>query len=146
MDVAPRVGSSYPADLAKAVAGRAKRVLGDRFGLAQFGVNHVTLAPGAASSHRHWHAVEDEFVFVIEGEITLRDDAGEHLLTPGMCAGFKGGVANGHCLVNWSGRPAVYLEVGTRSAQERATYSEADLAAEKKDHKWTFTRKDGTPL
>jgi uncharacterized cupin superfamily protein len=144
--VDPRKGSNYPADLAKAVAGRAKRVLGDRFGLSQFGVNHVTLEPGAQSSHRHWHEQEDEFVYVLEGTITLLNDAGEHLLTPGMCAGFKAGVANGHCLVNRSDLPVTYLEVGTRSQTEVGHYPEVDLRVEKKEGKWTFTRKDGSPL
>ena len=85
--------------------GREKRALGDVFGLTQFGVNLTTLAPGTWSAHRHWHDNEDEFVFVVEGEITLIDDAGEHLLKPGMCAGFKAGVANGHHLVNKTRRP-----------------------------------------
>ena len=144
--VAPRVGSNYPPDLAKVVAGRDKRALGDRFGLTQYGVNHVTLEPGAMSAHRHWHEVEDEFVYVLSGEITLKDDDGEHLLTPGMCAGFKAGVPNGHCLVNKTDKPAVYLEVGTRSATERAHYPDVDLAAVKTDYKFSFTRKDGSAL
>jgi uncharacterized cupin superfamily protein len=146
IDVAPRIGSNYPPELAKAVAKRAKRVLGDTFGLSQFGVNHVTLEPGAASSHRHWHEVEDEFVYVLTGAITLRTDEGEQLLTPGMCAGFKAGVPNGHCLVNTSGEPATYLEVGTRSATESAHYPDIDLKGVKRDGKFTFTRKDGSAL
>lgn len=146
ISVEPRAGSNYPPDLAVAVAGRAKRVLGDKFGLTQFGVNHVTLAPGAASSHRHWHEIEDEFVYVLEGEVTLRDDDGEHLLTAGMCAGFKAGVENGHCLVNNTERPATYVEIGTRSAGERGNYPDADLQAVKTNFKWSFTRKDGSAL
>ena len=146
VSVEPRAGSNYPPDLAVAVAGRAKRVLGDKFGLTQFGVNHVTLAPGAASSHRHWHEIEDEFVYVLEGEVTLRDDDGEHLLTAGMCAGFKAGVENGHCLMNKTERPATYVEIGTRSADERGHYPDADLKAVKTNFKWSFTRKDGSPL
>jgi len=145
-EIAPRVGSNYPPDLAKAVAGRPKRVLGDKFGLTQFGVNHVTLEAGAASSHRHWHEVEDEFIYVLDGEIILQDEAGEHVLKPGMCAGFKAGVANGHRLVNRSEHPATYLEIGTRSPNERATYPDADLKAEKQNFKWAFTRKDGASL
>ncbi len=144
--VAPRIGSNYPPDLAKAVAGRAKRVLGDKFGLTQFGVNLVTMEPGAQSSHRHWHEVEDEFIYVLDGEVTLRNDEGEHRLTPGMCAGFKAGVPNGHCLVNLSAAPATYLEIGTRSATETAHYPDTDLKAGKTDGKYWFTRKDGSPL
>jgi uncharacterized cupin superfamily protein len=145
-DVVPRVGSNYPPDLAKAVAKRAKRVLGDKFGLDQFGVNHVTLEPGAASSHRHWHEVEDEFVYVLSGAITLRTDEGEQVLTSGMCAGFKAGVPNGHCLVNNTNEPAAYLEIGTRSQTESAHYPDIDLKAGKTDGKYWFTRKDGSAL
>ena len=143
-DIVPRVGSNYPPELAKAVAKRAKRVMGDKFGLTQFGVNHVTLEPGAWSSHRHWHEVEDEFVYVLTGTITLKTDEGDTVLTPGMCAGFKAGVPNGHCLVNATEEVATYLEVGTRSPTEVAHYSEIDMRAEKKDGKFGFTKRDGS--
>jgi uncharacterized cupin superfamily protein len=143
-DVEARFATIYPAPYAAALKGREKRALGDAFGLTQFGVNLTTLAPGTWSSQRHWHEREDEFIYVVEGEITLIDDSGEHRLTPGMCAGFKAGVANGHHLVNKSGRPASYLEIGTRSNDERAHYSEADMAASKVDGQWKLTRKDGS--
>ncbi len=143
-DVQSRAGTNYPAAVAAAVAGREKRVLGDSFGLDQFGINLTTLAPGAASSHRHWHEREDEFIYMLDGEITLVDDAGEHRLTAGMCAGFKAGVANGHCLRNTSKAPATYLEIGTRSPEERSTYPDLDLKGVKANGKWLFTKKDGS--
>jgi len=143
-DVPARTGTIYPQPYAAAMAGRAKRALGDLFGLSQFGVNLTVLAPGSASSERHWHESEDEFVYVLEGEVSLIDDAGEHLLTAGMCAGFKAGVPNGHKLVNRSSMPATMLEVGTRSDGDRAHYPEADMAAVKENGKFRITRKDGT--
>ncbi len=139
-----RTGTIYPPEFAGPLKGREKRALGDAFGLTQFGVNLTTLLPGAWSAQRHWHAKEDEFVFVVEGEITLIDDAGEHLLKPGMCAGFKAGVANGHHLVNKSKSPAAYVEVGTRSADESTVYLDVDMKAGKSGGKWLLTRKDGT--
>lgn len=145
-DVQARTGTIYPPPYAAAMAGRAKRSLGDIFGLALFGVNLTELAPGAASSERHWHEREDEFVFVISGEVTLIDDDGEHLLTSGMCAGFKAGVANGHKLVNRSTTAAIILEVGARSEGDRVHYPEADMAAVKENGKYRLTRKDGTPV
>ena len=84
-DVPARSTTIYPAPYAAALAGRAKRALGDAFGLTQFGVNLTELAPGAASAERHWHESEDEFIYVLEGEVTLVDEAGAHRLTPGMC-------------------------------------------------------------
>ena len=140
----PRSGTIYPKQLAGPLEGRAKRALGDVFGLTQFGVNLTTLAPGSWSSQRHWHEKEDEFVYVVDGEITLVDDAGEHVLKPGMCAGFKAGSPNGHHLVNRSSVPATYVEIGTRSADEKSHYPDVDMKAAKVDGKWVLTKKDGS--
>jgi uncharacterized cupin superfamily protein len=145
-DEAARVTTIYPSQYAASIKGREKRVLGDAFGLSQFGVNLTLLQPGASSSERHWHKIEDEFIYVVDGEITLVDEAGEHLLKTGMCAGFKAGVPNGHKLVNKSAAPATYLEIGTRSAEELATYPDADMIGIKENHKFRFTRRDGTPF
>ncbi len=144
IDLPSRTGTNYPASVAAAVRGREKRVLGDAFGLDQFGVNLTTLAPGAASSHRHWHEREDEFIYVLDGEIVLADDSGEHRLSAGMCAGFKADVANGHCLINKSKAPATYLEIGSRFSDERSHYPDMDLQGVKSGGKWSFTRKDGS--
>jgi uncharacterized cupin superfamily protein len=146
MDVPARHATVYPPEYAPAVAGRSKRALGDYFGLTQYGLNLTVLEPGASSALRHWHEIEDEFVYVLEGEILLIDNDGEHLLTPGMCAGFKAGVPNGHKLVNRSGSTASYLEVGLRSPTERAHYPDVDLAGIKENGKFRFTRKDGSAL
>lgn len=145
LDVPARTGTIYPPPYDAALAGRAKRALGDLFGLTQFGVNLTVLAPGSSSAQRHWHESEDEFIYVLDGEVTLVDDAGEQLLTAGMCVGFKAAVPNGHMLVNRSAAPASYLEVGTRSEGDRAHYPEADMLAVKENGKFRITRKDGTP-
>ncbi len=140
-----RTASIYPAAFAKALEGRSKRALGDAFDLTQFGVNYTVLEPGSASSERHWHAVEDELVFVLEGEVTLIDEAGEHLLVPRMCAGLKAGVANGHKLVNRGAVRAAFLEIGTRSPTESVVYPDVDMLARKAGGKYILTHKDGTP-
>ncbi len=144
LDVVARTTTIYPPPYAATVAGRAKRALGDQFGFSQFDVNLTVLAPGSASAERHWHEKEDEFIFILEGEVVLIDDDGEHLLTPGMCAGFKAGDPNAHKLVNRSSLPVTLLEIGTRSDVDRAHYPEADMAAEKEGGKFRITRKDGT--
>ena len=144
LDVPARTTTIYPPPYAATVAGRAKRALGDQFGLSQFGVNLTVLAPGSSSAERHWHETEDEFIFILEGEAVLIDDHGEHLLTSGMCAGFKAGDPNAHKLVNRSSLPVTLLEVGTRSDGDRAHYPEADMAAVKVDGKFRIMRKDGT--
>jgi uncharacterized cupin superfamily protein len=146
MQVPARLGSRYPRPFAAPLEGRAKRALGDALDLTQFGVNQVTLAPGAWSSQRHWHANEDEFVYIIEGEATLVTDAGETVLGPGMAAGFPAGRADGHHLINRSDRLVLYLEVGTRAKTETAQYSDIDMMARKKeDGSLVFTHKDGAP-
>ncbi len=138
-------GSAYPDAFKGAVAGRAKRRLGDALGLKHFGVNVTTLKPGAHSALRHWHSREDEFIYVLSGELMLVTDAGEQALTAGMCAGFPAGKADGHHLVNRTGRDAVYLEVGDRDPADEVTYPDADLSAVSTPQGRRFTRKDGTP-
>ena len=142
----PRRGSRYPAPHDAPCIGRAKYVLGDQFGLDQFGVNLAVIEPGAWSSQRHWHEQEDEFVYILEGELVLVDDAGEHLLTTGMCAGFKAGNGNGHCLQNRTGKRAAYLEVGSRKQAEVAHYSDIDMMAVLDDatRSFKFVKKDGS--
>jgi uncharacterized cupin superfamily protein len=135
----------YPAAFAAGFEGRIKRALGDAGGLTQFGVNLTTLEPGAMSAHRHWHAREDEFIYVLEGELTLITDAGEEVLGPGMAASFPAGEANGHQLINKGMSPATYLEIGTRSADEDADYPDIDLRLRKRDGKPVFLRKSGEP-
>lgn len=104
----------YPPGLRERLDGRHKARLGDAVGLSDFGVNITRLDPGAWSALRHWHEREDEFVYVLEGEVTLIDDAGEHRMRAGEFAGFPAGVANGHHLVNRSDASAAYFEVGSR--------------------------------
>ena len=141
-----RSGSSYPEPWGSACGAREKRALGDVFGLTAFGVNLVRLPPGAPSSQRHWHSHEDEFVYVLEGELTLITDAGEQLLTPGMVAGFPAGKEDGHHMVNKSGDWAAYLEVGSRSPQDACSYPDIDLhLPAAPDGNYRFTRKNGEP-
>lgn len=146
MTIEPRKGSAYPPEFRPVVAGREKRGLGDALGLSNFGVNLVMMAPGSASALRHWHKEEDEFVFVLEGEVTLITNDGEQVLKAGMCAGFPKGKADGHQLLNKSTKPARYLEVGDRRPGDSVTYPDDDLKAEKgADGKWRMLHKDGRP-
>ena len=147
-DAPPRArATGYPPDLARKVEGREKRPLGDLFGLRNFGVNLTRLAPGAASSLRHAHAKQDEFVYILEGEPTLLTDAGETPLSPGLCAGFAAGTGDAHTLINRTARDVVYLEIGDRSPGDGVTYPDDDLRAEMgADGKWRYSRKDGTPI
>lgn len=140
-----RAGSGYPEPFRALVAGRERRALGDAVGLKKFGVNLTRLPPGNASSQRHWHTTEDEFVYVLEGELILVTDAGEQRLGPGMAAGFPAGRADGHHLVNRSSADALFLEVGDRPAADVVTYSDIDLHLRWSGGPDKFTRKDGTP-
>jgi uncharacterized cupin superfamily protein len=140
-----RRGTIYPPPYNEGYEGRIKRALTGPLGLTQFGVNVTTLEPGAKSAERHWHAKEDEFVYILDGELTLLTDEGETTLTSGMAAGFPAGIANGHCLVNKSGRPATYLEIGTRSPDEIASYPDIDLLLVKANGAFKVTRKNGEP-
>jgi uncharacterized cupin superfamily protein len=144
LDVPAQTGTNYPPPFAQRVAGRARRRLGDAFGLTNFGVNLVTLPPGAQSSVRHSHTVQDEFVYVIAGELVLVHDGGEQTLRAGMCAGFPArGTA--HHFLNRSAADATYLEVGDRLPGDAGVYPDDDLAAVHNGTAWEFRHKDGTP-
>jgi len=135
--------SNYPEPFATRMEGRQKRPLGDLFGLTNFGVNLTTLAPGAVSALQHRHHVQDEFVYVVSGEIWLIAGQAEQLLLPGMCAGFKAG-GESHHLENRSSEPATYLEIGDRSPGDTADYPHDDLVAVAGPAGWHFTHKDGS--
>mgnify|MGYP000946539883 CR=1 FL=1 len=136
-----RKGSLYPAPHAKPCAKRERTVLGDAAGLKDFGVNLMRLPPGTWSSQRHWHDKEDEFVFVVSGEVTLVTNKGETVLKAGDCAGFAKGKPDGHQLINKSATDAVVLEVGTRSTDDTTTYSDIDMVYVPRKG---YVRKDGT--
>jgi uncharacterized cupin superfamily protein len=140
-----RTTTGYPDEFKSACLGREKAALGNVAGLTQFGINLTRLKPGAASALRHWHDNEDEFVYVLEGAVTLIEDEGETLLRAGDAAGFKAGVPNGHHLVNKTDRDAVYLEIGTRAERECAHYPDHDLVAVKDGKDFKYTRKSGEP-
>jgi uncharacterized cupin superfamily protein len=142
-DLPEQSATGYPEPYKSRVAGRHRRRLGDAAGLKNFGVNLTRLDPGAESSMRHWHARQDEFIYVLEGEVTLVTDAGRQKLRPDMAAGFPAGKVDGHQLVNETDKPVVYLEIGDRTPDDGATYSDVDMAARMVDGKWVFTHKDG---
>ena len=143
---AVRSSTIYPAEYAKSTEGRTKTILGNAAGLTQFGVNLTRLKPGAASALRHWHETEDEFVYIVEGEVTLCEDGGETILRAGECAGFKAGVPDGHCLINKSERDVVYLEIGTRAPADRFHYCDVDMMGDKSEAGVRFTRKNGEAI
>ena len=138
--------TGYPPPFDARVAGRSRKRLGNAAGLSQFGVNLTTLKPGAQSALRHWHVKEDEFVYVLEGELVLVENEGETIMRPGDAAGFKAGVANGHHFINRTARDAVYLEIGSRMPGETAHYPDDDIALVAAEIGYRYTRKDGSPL
>lgn len=143
--IAIDTATGYPPPFNRVVEGRSRKRLARAAGLTHFGVNICTLKPGAASSQRHWHESEDEFVYVLEGEVVLREDDGEIVLKPGDAAAWKAGVPNGHCLINRSDRDTVFIEVGTRAPSERAHYSEIDMMVVRDEKGARYTKKNGEP-
>lgn len=143
--VKPSTGSTYPTQFTAPVAKRKRRRLGDALGLRRYGVNLVELPPGAWSAQRHWHTHEDEFVYVIRGELTLISDGGEQTLEAGMTAGFPAGAQDGHHLVNKSDKTAVYLEIGDRVKADEVSYPDVDLALKQTPAGPVFLNKSGDP-
>lgn len=143
-DVPEIRSSTYPEQFKALVAGRVRKRLGDAAGLRNFGVNLVKLEPGSCSALRHWHSSQDEFVYILEGELTLVTNAGEQTLKPGMAAGFPAKEADGHHLLNRSNAVAIYLEIGDRTPDDIVTYPDCDLIANDSGSR-VFTHKDGSP-
>ena len=143
-NIPEQIGSLYPEQFKPVVAGRYRKRLGDAAKLKNFGVNLTKLAPGSCSALRHWHTKQDEFIYVLEGELTLVTDEGEQILTPGMAAGFPAGVADGHHLINRSNSIAIYLEIGDRTPKDEVNYPDVDLVAKSGPDGRAFTHKDGS--
>lgn len=138
-------GTSYPPPFDQPCLSRTRQRLGDQAGLAQYGVNLLRLTPGSWSSQRHWHTEEDEFVYVLSGEVVLVTDTGEEILRPGDCAGFKANEPDGHHLQNRSDTDALVLEIGGRSEADACTYPDIDMLAPAGAKPATYTHRDGTP-
>ena len=146
VDLTPRNTSAYPEPFRARVLPREKRALGDPLGLTKIGVNLTTLMPGKESSMRHYHSREDELVYVLEGEVVLRTDAGEQTLRAGQVAGFPAGRRDGHQLVNRGSVPARYLEISNRDPSDTAEYPDVDLRCERDAQGGLrFMHKDRTP-
>jgi uncharacterized cupin superfamily protein len=143
--IKPETGSGYPDPYHIAVAGRVRKRLGNAAGLDQFGVNLMRLPSGTQSSQRHWHQSEDEFVYVLDGELVLLENDGETVLKAGDAAGWKAGTDNGHCLINRSQRDALYLEIGTRKVHDRVDYPDIDMLNIKDEKGARFTHRSGEP-
>jgi uncharacterized cupin superfamily protein len=137
--------TGYPTPYRQVVQGRSRQRLGNVVGLDQFGVNLTRLKPGSQSSQRHWHESEDEFIYMLEGELVLCEDSGETALGPGDAAGWKAGVQNGHCLVNRSNRDAVFLEIGSRMKRDNGDYSDIDMKFRKDESGVQYLHKSGEP-
>jgi uncharacterized cupin superfamily protein len=146
-NVPQQTGTRYPPPFDEPCKNRLWQRLGDAVGLTQFGVNLVRLSPGTWSSQRHWHSHEDEFVYILEGEIVLVTDQGEEILRIGDCAGFKAGERNGHCLQNRSSRDVKMLVVGSRHDEDHGEYPDIDLKFTAGNYagKDAFLHKDGSP-
>ena len=136
-------GTRYPAPYNEPCKNRAWLKLGDAARLTQFGVNLLTLGPGTWSSQRHWHTHDDEFVYVLEGEVVMVTDAGDETMRPGDCAGFKGGARDGHCFQNRSGAPVKLLVIGSRSEDDAGEYSDIDMKFLSDREGGGFVKKNG---
>ena len=145
-DVPESNATSYPEPVRAPNQNRYNRRLGNHVGLRNFGVNLTRIVPGGQSSYRHAHTRQDEFIYVLQGEVVMETNAGAQVLRPGMCAGFPAGTGDAHRFVNRSGADVVLLVVGDRTPDDEVAYPDMDMHAKfGADGKYRFTRKDGTP-
>ena len=143
--ITPILGTLYPPPFDQNCQQRERRALGDASGLTQFGVNLLSLPPGTWSSQRHWHKHQDEFIYIVAGEVILCTDTGDEKLKAGDAAGFKAGDSNGHCLRNESNEIVLVLEIGTRTSKETVHYSDIDMIAHLRERTSYYARRNGTP-
>jgi len=138
--------TSYPERYLAANRQRWNRRLGDHAKLTNYGVNLTRIVPGGQSSHRHAHSRQDEFIYVLQGEVELETNAGVEVLRPGMCAGFPAGTGNAHRFVNQSAEDVLLLVIGDRTPGDEVSYPDIDMHLRVgPDGKYIFTHKDGTP-
>lgn len=142
-EVPKHKGSGYPAPFDAPLRDRIRQRLGNAGGLSDFGINLIHLPPGNWSSQRHWHSHEDEFVYILAGELVLIEHDGETILKAGDCAAFPKNTGNGHHMVNRSDAIAIYLEIGSRHRDDMTTCSDVDMKSANADGR--FVHKDGTP-
>jgi uncharacterized cupin superfamily protein len=135
----------YPAPFDKGCDKYESASLGEAAGLTQIGVNIEKLLPGGMSSQRHWHAQEDEFLYMLSGEAVLVENDGEHALKEGDAVGWKAGDDNAHHLINRSDAPVYYIIAGSRAETDQVTFPDIDLHYTRHDGKGQYTRKDGVP-
>lgn len=138
-----RLGAGYPPPFDAPCRVRVRQRLGDAGALQDFGVNLVQLPPGGWSSQRHWHSHEDEFVYVLRGQLVLIEDGGDTILSAGECAAFPKGTGDGHHMVNRSSEPAWYIEIGSRQPADVTTCSDIDVMSSNADGR--FVHKNGRP-
>ena len=142
LDSIPQVNrTGYPAPFDREVGGRWYRRLSPAAGLADFGVTHVTLKPGAWSAQRHWHIGEDEFLVMLAGEGVLVDDAGAHALKPGDCVAFPKNDGNGHHVQNRSDTDCVFV-VMSGGESKGGDYPDIDMRFTADGG---YVHKDGSP-
>ena len=145
-DVTESNATGYPEPFRTANSRRWNRRLGEHVGLKNFGVNLTRIVPGGQSSARHAHSKQDEFIWIVSGEIVLETNEGQQILRPGMCAGFPAGTGNAHRFVNKSNADAVLLVAGDRTPFDEVSYPDVDLHGKAgADGRFVFSRKDGTP-
>jgi uncharacterized cupin superfamily protein len=138
--------TSYPEPYRAANGQRWNRRLGDHAKLTNYGVNLTRIVPDGQSSHRHAHSRQDEFIYVLQGEVELETNAGVEVLHRGMCAGFPAGTGIAHRFVNRSAEDVLLLVVGDRTAGDEVSYPDVDMLLRVgADGRYTFTHKDGTP-
>lgn len=138
--ITPSNATGYPDPFHKQVQGRWWKRIAPVAGLTEMGASHVTLNPGAWSSHRHWHDSEDELLIMLSGRAVLVEDEGERELGAGDVAAWPKGSRNGHHLINRSDEPCTFVAISAGPSTSGG-YSNIDMI-------WTvdgrFCRRDGT--
>jgi uncharacterized cupin superfamily protein len=81
-------------------------------GGTQIGVLIETLEPGKQTNQAHYHLLEEEHVYILEGELTVRLGGKHHVMKAGHYVCFPAGQKAAHTLINHSHKPCRYMMIG----------------------------------
>ncbi len=104
----------------------ARRFLGDAAGGKQLGCSHMIVPPGAVSFPFHFHAANEEAIYVLAGGGTLRLGAERLAVRPGDWIALPSGPEHPHQLVNDGDAPLEYLCVSTMIPVDVWVYPDSD--------------------
>ncbi len=121
--------SEVPAETMKVPEGSSfggvRQRVGAAIGAKKLGYSFFTVAPGKAAFPLHLHHTNEEMIYILEGEATLRLGKDEIAVSSGMFIAFPPGPDYPHQLINTSKNDLRYLVVSTMEYPDISEYPDS---------------------